>query len=110
MDTLDETGRALNYLRYNAADYRSRFGYDRDSFRYIIAIKQLREDLGIGLRPAKDAMDQWRDAGFPASLSPSFEPASMDASRAKLLVQNLLLRGVPGLTHLEKDAIRFLVR
>jgi len=108
---MDETIKALNYLRFNAGDYRSRFGYDRDTFRYISAIKQLREDLGLTLRVAKDAVDQWRDAGFP-SAPPHFTDATpdMDMARAKLLVQNLLLRVVPGLTHLEKDAIRFLVR
>jgi len=108
---MDETTKALNYLRYNAGDYRSRFGYDRDSFRYINAIKQLREDLGLPLKVAKDAMDLWRDAGFPASLAPSSVPEippAMDESRAKLLMQNLLLRGLPGLTMLERDAIRFL--
>jgi hypothetical protein len=104
-----ETMRAHAFLRANADDYRERFGYDRGTFQYIQAIKQLRTDLNLSLRVAKDAMDLWRDGGFqgaPMAFT-NYVPA-MNADRAKLLVQNLLLRGVPGITHLEKDAIRFL--
>jgi len=103
---MDETTKAVNYLRSNAWDYRSRFGHDRNTFRYISAIKQVREDLGLTLRVAKDAMDQWRDAGFPSEFSNAMPNITL--SGAKLIVQNLLLRGLPGLTSLEMDAIRIL--
>ena len=101
MDAITEN--AIKYLRENNPRYRQDFyGEHLTHPRRIQAIKQLREDLNIGLLPAKNAIEAWEAEWKPAVLMPEAE--------AKILLKNFLLRGgQSGMTSLEVEAIRRLM-
>ncbi len=99
---------ALDHVRKNGDRYRRDFFSEPGPYqKKIAAIKQLRDEYHplaeggnffLGLKEAKDAIEAWEAEGK--------RTYSMTVVEAKILLRNLLARGVDGLTLFEKDAIR----
>ncbi len=102
----------LKYLRSNGERYRREFGW-ASGCPYglsltIQAIKQLRTDTQCSLVAAKDAIEAWKMEGCPCEPigTETRHDGQMTVGEAKILLKNLLARGVVGLTVLERDAVR----